>query len=345
MTAPLRFGLRVPPCAPAREIADFARRAEDAGVDTVWIPDSQFLWHDVWTTAALVADRTERIGVGVAVTNFETRHIAVTANCVASIDDISGGRAKVAFGTGDSSVKTIGKRPTPLARMRENVALLRRLLRGEEACWPGPYGERPMRLRRHAAREIPIHMAASGPKALALAGEIADGVILAAGTAPHLVERGAGFVRAGAERAGRTLADLDVIVAAHTLVTRDEADAVRQVKPLCLAMAQLGAGAALRAVGIDIEVPDVVEGVYPDITHAESWDLAVSIADRYIGDDDAERFAANLTLAGTPGQIGKRVEGAAATGVGSFYLLGPSSYQLPHNQLDAFASTFAPYTG
>ncbi|WUH89184.1 LLM class flavin-dependent oxidoreductase [Streptomyces sp. NBC_00433] len=340
MSAP-RFGLRLPPCAPAREVADFARRAEAEGLDTVWIPDSQFLWHDVWTTAALVADRTEHIGIGVAVTNFETRHIAVTANAVASVDDISGGRVKVAFGTGDSSVKTIGKRPTPLHRMRENIALLRGLLRGEEASWPGPYGERPMRLRRHAAREVPVYMAASGPKALALAGEVADGVILAAGTAPPLVERGTGFIRAGAERAGRTLADLDVVLAAHTLVTQDEADAVRQVKPLCLAMAQLGAGAALRAVGIDIEVPDVVEGVYPDITHAESWDLAVAIADRYIGDDDAERFASHLTLAGTPGQLGKRVDAAMGVGIESFYLLGPSSYQLPHNQLDAFASTFA----
>lgn len=340
MSAP-RFGLRLPPCAPAREVADFARRAEAEGLDTVWIPDSQFLWHDVWTTAALVADRTEHIGIGVAVTNFETRHIAVTANAVASVDDISGGRVKVAFGTGDSSVKTIGKRPTPLHRMRENIALLRRLLRGEEASWPGPYGERPMRLRRPAGREVPVYMAASGPKALALAGEVADGVILAAGTAPHLVERGTGFVRAGAERAGRTLADLDVVLAAHTLVTQDEADAVRQVKPMCLAMAQNGAGAALRAVGIDIEVPDVVEGVYPDVTHAESWDLAVTIADRYIGDEDAERFASNLTLAGTPGQIGKRIDGAAAIGIESFYLLGLSSYQLPQNQLDAFASTFA----
>ncbi|WP_327287097.1 LLM class flavin-dependent oxidoreductase [Streptomyces sp. NBC_01198] len=340
MSAPT-FGLRLPPCAPVREVADFARRAEDEGVGTVWIPDSQFLWHDVWTTAALVADRTEHIGIGVAVTNFETRHIAVTANSVASIDDISGGRVKVAFGTGDSSVKTIGKRPTPLHRMRENVALLRRLLRGEEACWPGPYGERPMRLRRPATREVPVYMAASGPKALALAGEVADGVILAAGTAPHLIRRGTGFVRAGAERAGRALTDLDIVLAAHTLVTEDEADAVRQVKPMCLAMAQNGAGAALRAVGIDIEVPDVVEGVYPDITHAESWDLAVAIADRYIGDDDAERFASNLTLAGTPGQIGKRVDAAAEVGIESFYLLGLSSYQLPVNQLDAFATTFA----
>lgn len=340
MSAP-RFGLRLPPCAPAREVADLARRAEAEGVDTVWIPDSQFLWHDVWTTAALVADRTEHIGIGVAVTNFETRHIAVTANAVSSIDDISGGRVKVAFGTGDSSVKTIGKRPTTLHRMRENLHLLRRLLRGEEASWPGPYGDRPMRLRRAARRAVPLYMAASGPKALALAGEVADGVILAAGTAPHLIERGTGFVRAGAARAGRTLADLDVVLAAHTLVTQDEADAVRQVKPLCLGMAQLGAGTALRAVGIDIEVPEVVEGVYPDITHAESWDLAMTVADRYIGDDDAERFASNLTLAGTPGQIGKRLDGAMALGIESFYLLGQSSYQLPVNLLDAFASAFA----
>ncbi|WP_331755643.1 LLM class flavin-dependent oxidoreductase [Streptomyces sp. NBC_01643] len=331
------------------EVADFARDAEAAGFETIWIPDSQFLWHDAWTTATLVADRTNRIGIGVAVTNFETRHVAITANVISSVDELSGGRVQVAFGSGDSAVKTIGRRPTLLRDMRESIAILRRLLRGEDVVWEGSdkYGGRPMRLRHPAGRDVPIFMAATGPKALALAGEVADGVIVAAGVAPHLIVRALNYVREGAERGGRSLAELNVFLAAHTIVAPDEGSAVREVKPLCLAMAQLGAKEALRAVGIEIDVPAVVAGIYPDVTHAESWDLAVRTAEDYIDDAAAERYAAGLTLAGTAEQVAKRIEAAIGTGMGinGFFLIGPSSYELPRNQLDAFGSTLIPRFG
>lgn len=343
MNAP-RFGLRLPPCASAREIAAFARKAERAGFDTVWIPDSQFLWRDVWTTAAMVADGTETIGIGIGVTNFTTRHVAVTANAACTVDELSGGRVRLAVGTGDSSVKTLGHRPTTLARMREQISLLRRLVRGEEVSWPGvaPYAGRPIRLRDVGGRDIPIYMAATGPKALALAGEAADGVIVGAGVTPHLIERALAHVRAGAERSGRTLEDLDLWLAAHTALTPDEAAATRLVKPLCLAMAQLGAAHALRAVGIDVDVPPVVAGIHPDVTHAENWETAMRIADGYIAADQAVRFAENLTLAGPAPVVARRLDAATAVGVGAFYLLAPSSYELPHDLVDASVGTLLP---
>jgi 5,10-methylenetetrahydromethanopterin reductase len=344
----LRFGLRLPPCAPATEVADFARRAELAGFDAVWIPDSQFLWRDVWATAALVADRTERVGIGTAVTNFETRHVAVTASAVASLAELAPGRLRVAVGTGDSAVKTLGLRPTRLRRMREQIALLRRLAAGEEASWEGHgrrYGGRPMRIRHAREGELPVLMAASGPRALALAGEVADGVIIHSGLAPGLIERSLDIVRRGAEAGGRRLEDLDLWIGAHTAVTEDADSAARLVKPLCLSSAQLGAGGALGALGIELEVPPVVEGVYPDVTHAENWELAMEIAERYVDDEAARRYAEAFTLAGTVEQIGERIETAAGLGVGSFYVLGLSSYELPVAALDAFAATLLPRFG
>ncbi|WP_194916644.1 LLM class flavin-dependent oxidoreductase [Catenulispora rubra] len=343
MNAP-RLGLRLPPCASARDVAAVARKAERAGFDTVWIPDSQFLFRDVWMTATMVADRTETIGIGIAVTNFTTRHVAVTANAACSVDELSGGRVRIAVGTGDSAVKTLGHRPMALARMREQIGLLRALVRGEEVTWPGqsPYAGRPIRLRHATGRDIPVYMAATGPKALALAGEVADGVIVAAGVAPPLVERALSFVRSGAERAGRRLEDLDVWLAAHTALTLDESAAARLVKPLCLAMAQLGAGHALRAVGIDLDVPPVIAGIEPDVTHAQSWEEAMAIADDYITPDAAARFAENLTLAGPAQAVADRVQAATACGVRAFYLLAPVSDELPHDLIDGFARTLIP---
>jgi 5,10-methylenetetrahydromethanopterin reductase len=330
------FGLRLPPCVPSADVADFARRAEAAGIDMVWIPDSQFLWRDVWATAALVADRTERVRIGTAVTNFETRHVAVTAGAVATLDELSDGRLTVGVGTGDSSVKTLGRAPTRLARMREQIDLLRSLVRGEEATWErdGRYGGRPMRIRHAPGRDLPVLMAASGPKALELAGEVADGVLLHSGLAPQLLERVVDHVRRGAERSGRSLDDLELWLASHSAVTPDSETAARLVKPLCVSAAQLGAGPALRAVGIEIDVPPVVAGVYPDVTHAEDWELAIEACDRYVDDDTARVFARNFTLAGTVDEIAERIETAAAHGIERFYVLGQSSYELPTGLLE-----------
>jgi 5,10-methylenetetrahydromethanopterin reductase len=331
-----QFGLRLPPCVPSAEVADFARRAEQVGFDMVWIPDSQFLWRDVWATAALVADRTERVRIGTAVTNFETRHVAVTAGAVSTIEELSGGRLTVGVGTGDSAVKTVGRAPTRLARMREQIELLRTLVRGEEASWEGDgrYGGRPMRVRHAPGRDVPVLMAASGPKALELAGELADGVIVLSGLAPQLLEHSVGHVRRGAERAGRRLEDLELWLAAHAAVTPDSETAARLIKPLCVSVAQLGGRPALRAVGIDVDVPAVVPGVYPDVTHAEDWELAIEACDRYVDDETARIYARGFTLAGTVDEIAERIETAAAHGIERFYVLGQSSYELPTGLLE-----------
>jgi 5,10-methylenetetrahydromethanopterin reductase len=339
-----RFGLRLPPCRPAREVADFARRAELAGFDVVWVPDSQLLWRDVWTTLALIAGATERIGLGLAVTNFETRHVTVTASAAATLDELAPGRLLLGVGTGDSGVKTLGLRPTSLARMRERIEVLRELTAGRPVAFAGRDGmpDREMRLRHAPRRPIPIYMAATGPRALALAGELADGAIVLSGAQPRQIAIALSHVRAGAERAGRALKDLDVWVGAHAAIAADEQEAARLAKPLCASAAQLGASEALRAAGIDIEVPAVVEGVYPDLTHAEDWDQAIAAASRYVDDEAAERYARAFTLIGPPERLVAQIDTIGAAGVWGFYMLGQSSYELPEVLLAAFRDSLAP---
>lgn len=246
--------------------------------------------------------------------------------------------------TGDSGVKTLGLRPTRLARVREQLDMLRLLVGGEAVTYPSVGGgpDRTMRIRHAPGRSVPVYVAATGPKALALAGEIADGVIVISGVALEQVERALTHVRAGAQRAGRRLDDLDVWVGAHMAVTADELEAARLAKPLCAAAAQLGASEALRSVGIDIEVPRVVEGVYPDLTHAEDWDAAIEACHRYVSDEDAATYARNFTLIGTPEALVERIDALVGHGVSSFYRLGQSSYHLPERVLAAFRDSIAP---
>ena len=343
MTA-VRFGLRCPPCAPATQVAAFAREAEEAGFEAAWFGDSQFLWRDVWATMALAAVETERIVLGAAVTNFETRHVAVTASAAATVAELAPGRVRVGVGTGDSAVKTLGRRPTRLARMREQIETLNRLLAAEAERFGDDefFGERSMRVRHAPGHPLPIYMGASGPRALALAGEIADGAIVLAGLAPELIRRSLGRVESGAARGGRSRADVDIWLAAHAAVTPDEETAARLVKPLCLSSAQLGAAEALRAVGIDLEVPPVVEGIYPDVTHAENWERAIEVAERYVDDRAADRYARAFTLAGPAELIAGRVEAALEHGVQGFYVLDVSSYELPRALLRAFGERIIP---
>lgn len=343
MTPP-SFGLRHPPCRSAREMAQFARRAEEGGFDVAWFPDSQFLWRNVWATLALAAEATTRIGLGTAITNFETRHVSVTAAAACTIEELAPGRLRVGFGTGDSAVKTLGLKPTSLSRMRDQIDLFRRLTTGEpvEFGEGGDYAHRQMRLSAAQATRIPVFMAASGPKALTLAGEIADGVIVLSGVGPQLVQRALSSIDKGLANVGRARDDIEVWVAAHTFVTADRQSAARMVKPLCITSAQLGASEALRSVGIEVSVPKVVAGIYPDVTHAVDWDGAIRGSDAYVTAEQADVYAENFTFAGTVDDILGRIDAIRALGVNHFYIQGPLSYDLPAAQLEAFANEIIP---
>ncbi|MFJ9180061.1 LLM class flavin-dependent oxidoreductase [Streptomyces sp. NPDC102360] len=161
--------------------------------------------------------------------------------------------------------------------MRDGIGLLRGLLRGEEREFPGPAGTVCSRLR-DPAPEVPLHLAASGPKNLRLTGAAADGVILLSGVSPRTLAGAVARVREGAESAGRAADSLPLTVSAYCAVTDDVAAASRQLKPICASIAQNGGAPFLALAGIHVDVPaGAVDGIYPDLVHAEDWDAAVRI--------------------------------------------------------------------
>ena len=335
---PMRFGLRIPPCANAGEVARCVADAERAGFDVAWLPDSQFLWRDVWSCLALAADRTERIELGPCVTNLETRHLSVTAAAAVTLEELAPGRTILGVGSGDSSIKTLGLKPTRLAGMRAGIEQVRALARGDDVA----FEERSMRLHASVERPLPVYVAANGPKALELAGEIADGVITVAGIAPDLVRRMRERVGAGAERAGRSVDDLELCFGTFCHVTDDEREAARIVKPYVVAMAQVGGRDTLRSIGIDIDPPAVVAGIYPDMSHAEDWDEAADAAEEWVSDEMALRYADAFCLVGSANHCRARLERAAEAGATSFYIRHFSSYTLPDEVLAAYGEAIIP---
>jgi 5,10-methylenetetrahydromethanopterin reductase len=334
----MRFGLRIPPCAPATEVAACVAAAEAAGFDVAWLPDSQFLWRDAWVSLALGATQTERIALGPCVTNLQTRHPSVTAAATVTLEELAPGRTILGVGTGDSSLKPLGLEPTRLAAMREGIEQIRRLTAGETVAYDG----REMRLHTTLESPPPIYMAANGPRGLALAGEIADGVITVAGIAPELIQRLRQLVAEGARRAGRSVDDIDLCVGTFCHITDDDREAARIVKPYVVALAQVGGRETLRSIGIDIDPPAVVGGIYPDMSHAEDWDEAADVAEEWVTDEMARRYADAFCLIGTAEQCRERIADAAEAGATNLYVRHFSSYTLPDDVLAAYGELIIP---
>ncbi len=311
--------------------------AEAAGFDVAWLPDSQFLWRDVWGAMTLAAEQTSSIVLGTCVTNLETRHPSVTAAAAASVEELAPDRVVLGIGSGDSAVKTLGLKPTSLARMREQIGLLRTLLAGGAADFEG----RSLAVKA-AGRPVPIYLAATGPKMQALAGELADGVIVVTGLEPHLVRATLARIGEGAARAGRRVEDLDVCFGTYAHVASDRREAARIVKPYVVATAQTGGRALLEGLGILIDPPEVVGGIYPDMSHAEDWDAAAEAAAEWVTDEQALAFADAFCLIGPPEELADRVAAAVEAGARSFYIRHFSSYTLPSDLLRTFAETVLP---
>jgi 5,10-methylenetetrahydromethanopterin reductase len=335
---PLRIGVRIPPCDRADRVARSARRAEELGFDQVWFPDSQLLWRDVFTTLTAAAFATERIGLGTAVTNLATRHPSVVASAARSVAELAPGRFTLGLGVGNSSVAPVGLRQTGSAALREGLSMLRALLDGRDWDFEGKIRSR----LRDPQPSVPLHLAASGPRNLRLAGEIADGVILLSGVSPRTLAAATARVREGAESAGRNAEALPVTVSAFCAVTDDIEAEARLIKPICASIAQNGGASFLALAGIDVDVPDTVEGVYPDLVHAEDWDAAVRICSAWISDEAAVRFAEEFCLFGTPAQIAQRLRTLRELGVTDVFLQHVGSYDLPTDLIETVGASVLP---
>lgn len=174
----IKTGIHIVPWMDVNDVINLAVEAESLGYDYCLIADEGFM-PDVYVTLGAIARQTSHLMLG-PVTNGYTRHPAVTASAVATLNVLSGGRAVAALVAGGSMVlPPMGiTRETPLTVVRETVEIMRQLWTGNTITWQG------QRYRLEAARtvmgpqHIPIWLAGRGPKMLALAGEQADGVIL-----------------------------------------------------------------------------------------------------------------------------------------------------------------------
>lgn len=207
---------------PAARTVALAEAAEAAGFSHVWTFDSHVLWEEPYVILSQILARTSRVMVGPMVTNPATRDVSVTASTFATLNEMYGNRTVCGIGRGDSAVRVQGGRPTTLAALRDAVETIRELGNGREALVDGT----PIRFEWASASRLEVWVAAYGPKALELTGEVGDGFILQLAD-PDIAAWMIGAVRAAAERAGRDPAAIRFCVAAPMYVIADDTPQAR----------------------------------------------------------------------------------------------------------------------
>lgn len=316
MSAPARFGIVFLP----ESLAGFGalcRETEAAGFEWIGVADSQSVFRELYVGLTVAALHTSRARLGPLVTNPLTRHPVVTASAMASIDEVSGRRAVLGLGSGDSALYTIGAPPATLAGLEEAVLTLRRLTAGE----PLERGGRRWQVRR-ATRPLPIYLAAEGPRTLELAGRVADGVIVGLGLTPEVIRLALAAIERGARAAGRALADVDVWWFAKTNLADRREEAVARITMALAASANHAFRFTLEGKGVPASLHERIRGLQRDYdAHHHELDGArnAGLTDRWgLTEFLADRFA----FAGTPGDCVAQVRRAMEAGARQFVITG-----------------------
>ena len=170
----MEFGAVLQTNPPASRTVHLAKLAEQHGFDYVWTFDSHLLWQEPYVIYSQILAETHRITVGPMVTNPATRDWTVTASLYATLNEMYGNRTICGIGRGDSAVRVTNGAPTTLKTLRESIHVIRELANSRSVEYNGAQLQFPWSI----GSTLEVWVAAYGPLALKLAGEIGDGFIL-----------------------------------------------------------------------------------------------------------------------------------------------------------------------
>jgi probable F420-dependent oxidoreductase len=210
----MEIGVVLQTTPPSARVVDLAKKAESYGFTYVWTFDSHILWQEPFPIFAQILAETRNVIVGPMVTNPATRDWTVTASLFATLNEMYGNRTVIGIGRGDSAVRVTNGKPTTLATLRESIHVIRELANGRSVN----YKDSELRLPWAGKSRAEVWVAAYGPKALALTGEVGDGFILQLAD-PSITEWTIKAVRDAAAAAGRDPKSVKICVAAPAYVT------------------------------------------------------------------------------------------------------------------------------
>lgn len=317
-----------------------ATAVEADGWDGQMFMDSQSLGADPYVLMGHWAAATERIKLSTGVTNPLTRHPAVTAAAAATLQATSGGRYVLGIGRGDSALAYLGYSPTPLARFERALQDIQTLLSGGEISFGGDdfagrtasadelsLGDRPTTARLTwlppDLPKVPLDVAATGPKVIAIAARIAEQVTFSVGAVPDRVAwaiDAATEARTEAGIADRRSYGVQVVVVCHPDVESVREAATRMVLPLArFQVINGGVAAGPKQATDDADYAAIRRG-YAMTKHSD-FD-----SDKLLGETVGFGFVSRFAVVGTPEHCVERLVELARLGIERFVVFGPGFY-------------------
>jgi probable F420-dependent oxidoreductase len=334
LSAMLTFGMTVMPDPPFSRMLELMQLAERQGFEYGWTYDSHILWQESYALLPLVADKTERIKLGHCVTNPGIRDATITASWYATMQDLSGGRMVMGIGRGDSSRRVVGLKPVKVAEFERRLRMIKDLMNGREVEW----NDKQLRLGwvREELPQIPMHVAGYGPRALAVAGRVGDGVIIQLAD-PQIIQWIMETARKAAEEEGRDPDALECIVCAPSHISDDLAAARDQVRWFP-AMVSNHVMDLVERYGFDSEIPEALTDYVKARKFYDYKDHSrVGAAHgEFVTDEICDRFC----VLGTPDQAVAKLKELEAIGVDQFdvYLMTEGQEQT----LETYGSEIIP---
>ena len=310
----MKFGIRlIGYLGTIHELVRLAVLAEKAGFDYVWFPHDTFM-ANTWVITSAVAAHTSRIQIGSVGTNPYTTTPSEVATYIATLDELSHGRAVLGLGLHtEKMVEWTGISASDcMVRTREAVDIIRALLRGEVVAYQGEAfhwtGQCYLRFKPYRAA-VPIYVCAFGAEYLAMSGAIGDGslpMITPPESAAYMVKE----ITAGARAAGRNPADVDIAGCGWLSLAENRGEATKVLRKMISYFGPYLEAPALATIGL---VPEDFQGISELVEAGKYDEAAAQVTDQMT----------DLAIRGTPQDVIRRIESIAAMGITQVSLGGP----------------------
>ncbi len=308
----LKFGIEFVPKDPYWKLAAYAIQAENKGFSNLWVTD-HFGNRNVYVTLAAAALYTKKITFGTGVTNPWMVNPVITAQSIATLNELAPGRVVLGIGAGDkTTLEAVGvEMAKPMAAVREAIEIFRKLTAGENVVYQGDvFKTAGAKFNFKTKNKIPVYVGAQGPKMLEMAGKIGDGVLVNA-SHPSDISFAVQTASEGMKQAGKSIEDVDIAAYASFSVNEDPKKAVKAASPVVAFIVAGSPTQVLEKHGINPSKADEIRAA-----------LKAGDFPKAIGAVTPEMINA-FSICGTPDECIEKIAALKKIGIGQFVVGSP----------------------
>jgi 5,10-methylenetetrahydromethanopterin reductase len=326
----LKFGIEFVPKEPYWKISAYAIQAENCGFNNLWITD-HFGNRNVYVTLAAVAVYTNKITFGTGVTNPWMINPVITAQAIATLNELAPGRVLLGIGAGDkTTLEAVGvEMGKPMAAVKEAIEIFRKLTNGENVVYQGEvFKTAGAKFNFKPKNKIPVYVGAQGPKMLEMAGRIGDGVLINA-SHPSDVSYAVKMANEGIKQANRSPSDVDIAAYTSFSVNEDMKKAVKAATPVVAFIVAGSPATVLEKHQIDLAKADELRAALKANDFGKAFSLVTP-----------EMINA-FSICGTPDMCIERIAELQKIGISQFVVGSPIGTNVK-NSIDLIGAKIIP---